>query len=167
MAAFEPAVDQHLGRRHRERRLGRDQACRLERAVEYRVVNPEVERQRKFFNGPVVEYFAIQNDNLLEGELANDRKRRYREQLLDQVLGFDIELIDRTIRSRKSTSDYTRTQQWHDFLEELKETVFDANGYEMPDSTDFWELAKRVGYDQAKGVAITKLRERLKAKGAT
>ena len=29
--------------------------------VTYRLVNPEVEKQRKFFNGPVVEYYAIQN----------------------------------------------------------------------------------------------------------
>lgn len=134
--------------------------------VTYRLVNPEVEQQRKFFNGPVVEYFAIQNDNLLEGELAPERKKRYREEILDQVLGYDVQLIDRAVRRRKSTGDYTDTQQWHDFLEELRETIFEPNGFEMPDSEAFWELSKQVGYDQAKGISIQKLRERLKKKQA-
>lgn len=135
-------------------------------AVEYRLSNPEVERIRKFFNGPVVEYYAIQNDDLTEGELAPDRKRRYREQILDEILGYDVELIDRTIRQRKSTGDYQDTQQWTDFLEEVKETLFDPSGYEMPDSKAFWELSKDVGYQQAHRISIEKLQERLRKKAA-
>lgn len=135
-------------------------------AVEYRLSNPEVERIRKFFNGPVVEYYAIQNDNVLTGEVAPERLKRYREQILDEVLGFDVELLDRTVRRRKSTADYTDTQDWTDFLETLKETLFDPNGYEMPDSKAFWDLAKSIGYDQARAVNIQKLQERLQKKTA-
>jgi len=134
--------------------------------VEYRISNPEVERSRKFFNGPVVEYYAIQNDDLCEGELSSARKKQYREQILDESLGFDIELIDRTIRNRPSTSDYIETQQWNDFIEELKETLFEPNGYEMPVSKSFWELSKRVGYSQAHKILIQKLQNKLKAKKA-
>lgn len=132
----------------------------------YRMVNPDTERQQKFFNGPVVEYFAIQNDNLLEGSVPNERIKRYREQLLDEVLGYDIELIDRKVRRRKSTADFNDTQAWNDFLEELRETLFEPNGYEMPDSQAFWELSRQVGYEEAKRVSISKLQDRLRKKGA-
>jgi len=134
--------------------------------VTYRLVNPEVEKQRKFFNGPVVEYYAIQNDNILTGEVAPERIKRYRETILDEALGFNVELINRSIRRRKSTADFTDTQQWSDFLEELKETIFEPQGYEMPDSKLFWELAKQYGYDQAKEISIQKLQERLQKKQA-
>lgn len=134
--------------------------------VTYRLVNPEVEQQRKFFEGPVVEYYAIQNDNQLTGDVSSTRKRQYREDILDRSLGFDVQLINRSVRKRKSTTDYTDTQQWHDFIEELRETIFEPNGYEIPDSTAFWELAKGVGYDQAKEINIRKLQERLARKDA-
>lgn len=134
--------------------------------VTYRLVNPEIEQQRKFFEGPVVEYYMIQNDNNLTEEISKERKNIFREELLDQVLGYDVQLVHRAIRRRKSTTDYSDTQQWHDFLEELKETVFEPSGYEMPDSKTFWELSKQVGYDQAKIISIEKLRQRLIAKDA-
>lgn len=133
--------------------------------VTYRLVNPEIEQQRKFFEGPVVEYFALQNDGLPE-ELSADRRKIYREEILDEVLGYNVQLLKREVRRRKSTTDYTDTQQWHDFLEEVKETIFEPNGYEMPDSKAFWELAKEVGYEQAKTISIEKLRERLSKKEA-
>lgn len=130
----------------------------------YEIFNPEVEQQRKFFNGPVVEYYAIQNDNLTSGEMAPERKKRYREQILDELLGFDVHLVNRVVRRRKSTGDFRDTQVWHDFLEELREALFDPNGYEFPDSKAFWELAEKVGYDQAKDVATKQLQEKLKRK---
>lgn len=132
----------------------------------YRMVNPDTERQNKFFNGPVVEYFAIQNDNQLTGEVASDRLKRYRESILDEVLGYDIELIDRKTRRRKSTADFSNTQAWNDFLEEVRETLFDPSGFEFPDSGAFWELTKEVGYDEARKSNIAKLQDRLKKKGA-
>lgn len=132
--------------------------------VIYRLTNPEVERQRKFFNGPVVEYFGIQNDHLLEGELSTTRKRIYREQILDEILGYDIELIDKKVRRRKSTADYINTQRWHDFLETVKETLFDPSGYEFPESEEFWKLSQNTGFDQARKISIEKLQARIKAK---
>ncbi len=140
------------------------QATTIVVANEYRMANPEVEQVRKFFNGPVVEYYGIQNDDLFEGELTPARHKQYRKQILDELLGFNVELVDRTIRERKSTSDYTETQQWTDLIEEAKETLFEPNGYEIPESKTFWELSKQIGYDQAHTVLIKKLQDKLKAK---
>lgn len=136
----------------------------LKIANEYRLSNPEVEDIRKFFNGPVVEYYAIQNDSLIEGELDSARKKKYREQMLDEILGFDVELIDRTKRDRKSTGDFIETQQWNDMLAEMKESLFDPSGYEMPNSKDFWELVKQVGYNQAHDIKIKQLQKNVKIK---
>lgn len=133
--------------------------------VTYKIHNREVERQRKFFNGPVIEYWVIQKDDMLEGRPGRTEIARARETILSNALGYKVELWDRTETRRKSTADFTDTQDWHDFLETLRETEFEPNGYEMPDSEGFWELAKKIGYDKAKDAIIEQLQRRLKAKG--
>lgn len=132
--------------------------------VTYQIYNPEIDQQRKFLEGPVVDYWLIQTKDILDGEITPLMKRKARETLLDRVLGYDVELIDRTVRRRKTTTDFTETQQWHDFLEMLRETEFDPNGYDFPDSEEFWKMAEAYGYDKAKEVAIEQLQARLRAK---
>lgn len=132
--------------------------------VTYEVFNPEVEQMRKFFNGPVVEYFAIQSADILSGEVSRFTRDKYRETILSDLLGYDVELVGRRERRRKSSGDFENTQQWHDFLESLRETKFDPEGYEFPDSEKFWEIAEKHGYDQAKRIAIEELQKRLIAK---
>lgn len=132
--------------------------------VTYEVTNPETEQQRKFFNGPVVAYWAIQSQELLGKEISPELKKQARETLLDIALGYDVELVSGKARRRKSTTDFIETQQWHDFLETLRETEFDPNGYEFPDSGQFWTMAKIYGYDKAHAIAIEQLQKRLQAK---
>lgn len=132
--------------------------------VVYELFNPEVLQQLKFFNGPIVEYFAIQNSDILTGRVPTIIKEKYRETILSEALGYNVELIGGTERRRKSTAEFVSTQQWHDFFELLKETIFEPHGYEMPDSEEFWELSEKNGYDQARKIAIEKLQKRLKAK---
>jgi len=135
--------------------------------VTYEEYNPETDRQRKFFNGPVVEYWIIQMSDRLSGEVTSHEKKIGRETLLDKALGYEVELMDRKVRRRRSTTDFEDVQQWHDFLEELKETEFDPNGYEFPDSEYFWKMADAYGYEKAKDEAIKGLQKRLSAKLST
>ncbi len=130
--------------------------------VTYEMYDPEVDKQRAFFNGPVIEYYAIQNDDLTEGEVTPERKKRYREQLLFDSLGYDIELVDRTEHGRKSTSDFKGVQQWHNFLETLRETHFESAGYTFPDSEEFIEDEKKWGHERAMGMAREKLRKKMR-----
>ena len=132
--------------------------------VTYEIFNPEVEQQRKFFNGPVVEYFGVQHEDKYDGELSNDQKKRVRETLLDWGLGFDVELVDRVVRRRKSTGDFIETQQWNDLLENLREGIFEEHGYEFPKSEDFWKLSRQYGYDKAKKIAIENLQKRMRSR---
>lgn len=132
--------------------------------VTYQIYNPEITQQRKFLEGPVVEYWLIQSQDLADHEPTPAEKKKARETLLDKVLGYDVELIDRTVRRRRTTTDFTETQQWHDFLETLRETEFEPNGYEFPDSEYFWQQVQAYGYEKAKGIVLTQLRDRLKAK---
>jgi len=134
--------------------------------VTYQEYNPEVDQQRKFMNGPVLEYWIIQSQDILDGDVSPELKRKGRETLLDRTLGYDIELLEGKARRRRSTTDFEDTQQWHDFLEMLKETEFDPNGYEFPESEYFWKLAEGYGYEKAKEVAIKKLQEKMKLKQA-
>lgn len=129
--------------------------------VTYELVNYEIERIRKFFNGPVVDYYAYQNEHQTEGEITPAMKKRYREDILDQALGYDVELIKKTVRRRKSTSDFATTQKWTDMLQFIQENLFDQAAYEFPDSEHFWELAKQYGYERAKSIAIGQLQERM------
>ena len=80
---------------------------------------------------------------------------------MDEILGYDIELIDKKVRRRKSTADYINTQRWHDFLETVKETLFDPSGYEFPESEEFWKLAKKYGFDEAWKISRNKLLKKL------
>lgn len=129
--------------------------------VQYRLFDPHVEQQRKFFNGPCVDYWLIQSQQILSGEVPRLMHDQARETILSSVLGYDVHLINRTERRRKSTSDFSDTQEWNDFLETLRETEFEPQGYEMPDSEHFWELQKKYGYNQARGMAIEQLRDRI------
>lgn len=129
--------------------------------------NPEIKQQLKFFNGAVVEYYAIQSGEILEGEVPNDLKKRYRETLLSEALGYEVQLIDRTERRRKSTADFVKTQEWHDFLETLRETEFEPNGYEFPNSEEFAELEGKYGYEEAKRISREQLQHRVHAKLST
>lgn len=129
--------------------------------VTYELFNPEVERVRKFFEGPVVDYWAIQNGDILSGEIPRLERTIARETLLSNTLGYDVQLVGRKERRRKSTSDFNSTQHWADFLETLRETEFDPQGYEFPDSEAFWDIAKKHGYDQSRGIAIEQLRHRI------
>lgn len=135
--------------------------------VTYRLVNPEVEQQRKFFNGPVVDYYAVQSGEILSGDVPREVHNQYRETILSEVLGYEVQLIDRVERRRKSTGDFMETQHWHDFLETLRETLFEPNGYEFPDSEAFWEMQKKHGYDQAKRIALEGLQKRYAARHKT
>lgn len=132
--------------------------------VTYELYNPEVDRMRKFLNGPVVEYWIIQSQDIHTGEIGTALKKKGRETLFDKALGYDVELVDRTVRRRRSTADFVEVQQMHDFLEMLRETEFDPNGYEFPDSEYFWKMSDAYGYEKAKDMAIEALQARLRAK---
>lgn len=131
----------------------------------YELFNPEIEQMMKFFNGPVIKYYAIQNDDLLEGEIEPERIIGYRKMILNEVLGYDIDLPDGTkLRERESTGDWKDTQEWYNFLETLKEGMFAEHGYEFPDSKFFNELKEKHGYAQAEKVVLQKLRDKMKTK---
>lgn len=132
--------------------------------VKYEIHNPDIQRQVRFFNGTVVKYFAIQNEDILEGEPSNERLKMYREHILDEVWGYDMHLVEKTVRKRKSTTDLKSVQAWSDFLNTVKETIFDPAGYEFPNSEDFWDLVSKVGYNEAADVSIKKLQELMKRK---
>ena len=130
----------------------------------YELHNPEIERQRRFFNGTCVKYYAIQNMDMHAGVPDNETIKKYREQLLDEMLGYDLVLVNRTVRRRKSTSDFKSVQAWNKFLNTLEETIFDNAGFEFPDSKEFWDLVKEHGYDQAERISIERLQTNLQRK---
>lgn len=135
--------------------------------VTYELHNPEIDRQMAFFNGPVVEYYAIQAGDYLDELPDTAVIKRYREEMLDSELGYDMELINRTVRRRESTGDFKEVQKWHDFLQAVQENQFDAQGYEFPDSKKFEAREKKYGYEKAKSMAIRELQIRIKRKLST
>lgn len=136
--------------------------------VTYEMHNPDIDKQMRYFNGPVVEYFTIQSTDMTEHRPQSAQLKQYREMLLLDMLGYDVELPDgRILRQRKSTSAFQSVAKWHTFLEEMKETYFDPNGYEMPDSEEFWELEAKHGMDKATTMSIERLQRKLKKKLST
>lgn len=129
--------------------------------VSYEMFDPEIANQMRFFNGTCVKYYAIQNENLTKGTPDPKLIKRYREEILDEMLGYDLHLVSKTVRRRKSTADFKTVQRWHTFLNTLQETIFDAAGFEFPDSKAFWELVDQHGYDEAERISVEQLQARI------
>ena len=128
----------------------------------YELFDPEIENQKRFFEGAVVEYYAIQDMDLFEGKPDTSTLDKYREEILDESLGYNFQTINKILRKRKSTKDFKEVQAWNTFLKTLEETIFAVSGYEFPDSKNFWELVKQYGHEEAKRIAIEQLQARLK-----
>lgn len=129
--------------------------------VSYELHDPEVTQLRRFFH-TCVKYFAIQDMDMTEGEPDSATCARYREELLDELLGFDFQTVNKVLRKRPSTETYKTTQPWLTLLKNFEETIFDSHGYEFPDSTAFWEKAKAYGYEKAQEMSIKQLQARMK-----
>lgn len=132
--------------------------------VTYKVHDPEIDKQRRFFEGAVVKYYAIQNEDMTKAQPSAELLKRYRTDILDQSLGYDVHLTNRIIRERKSTTSFKDVQAWNKFLNTLEETIFAAAGYDFPDSKEFWDLVKLYGYDDAERISVEKLQEKLRLK---
>lgn len=128
--------------------------------VTYELYNPEVVKQQRFFH-TCVKYYAIQDMDLLTGGPDNESLKKYREEILDDLLGYDFQTVNKVVHRRKSTKDFKTVQAWNNLLKTLEETQFEAAGYEFPDSKQFWEWVKEHGYDQAQGIAIVGLQKRM------
>lgn len=135
--------------------------------VTYELFNPEVARQLRFFNGTCIKYYAIQDMDLIGTVPDSVTLKRYREEILDEMLGYDLALVNRTVRRRKSTSDFKSVQAWNKFLNTLEETIFEDAGYKFPDSEEFWELVKEYGYEQAERMSLERLWSFMKRKNGT
>lgn len=131
--------------------------------VVYTRFNPEVERLRKFFH-TCVKYYAIQNLELTDREETSKEFEQYREEILDELLGYDYQAVHKVLRKRKSTADFKEVQAWLNLIETLKETLFDAAGYEFPVSEEFWEKVKELGYEQAQALFIKNLQKKMKSR---
>lgn len=129
--------------------------------VEYTMYDPEIQKLSRFFNGTIVKYYAIQNSDMFSGEPDNETLKQYREEILDEVLGYDYQTVHKVIRRRKSTADYKTVQAYNNFVKLVEETVFDSAGYEFPNSEEFWALAKEHGYDKAERISIERLQRNM------
>lgn len=134
--------------------------------VTYELFDPEVLQQMRFFNGVCVLYYAMQDLDMTEGEPDSRTIERYREDILDEMLGYDYQAVRKVLRKRKSTADFKSVQAWVNFLNTLEETIFESAGYEFPDSKEFLELEKEHGHEQARGIMIKKLQDRIKKRQA-
>lgn len=132
--------------------------------VTYEMFNPHIQDLQRFFNGTVVLYYCIQNEDMVEGEPTREMLEQYREEMLDELLGYDYKTVHKVIRKRKSTSDLKTVQAWNTLIKNAQETLFENAGYEFPDSDAFWQLVKEIGYDNAKVESMKRLQTNLKRK---
>lgn len=132
--------------------------------VSYEMFNPEIEDMRKFFEGACVSYYTIQNEDMTENYPNSALLKQYREDILDEMLGYDYQGAKKIHRMRKSTTDFKEVAMWNKFLKTLQETLFDSAGFEFPDSKEFWELVKVHGYEEAKKISVQKLQNLIKCK---
>lgn len=129
--------------------------------VTYEVFNPEVEKLRKFFHIAVL-FYAIQNQDMYEGQPDSQTLKLYREEILDELLGYDIKTVNKVIHTRKSSADFKTVQAWVNFLKIVEEKLFEDAGYHFPDSKEFWALTEKYGYSQARDISIQQLQAKIR-----
>ena len=129
--------------------------------VTYEMFNPHIQDLQRFFNGTVVMYYCIQNEDMIIGEPTSELLAQYREEILDELLGYDYKTVNKVIRKRKSTTELKSVQAWNNLIKLAQETLFENAGYEFPDSEAFWELVNKVGYDEAKRESRIRLQNNL------
>ena len=129
--------------------------------VTYEIYNPEIENLRRFFH-VCVEWYAIQNGDMVDELPKSAVLKQYREEILDELLGYDKMLVTRTVRQRKSTTDFKTVQAWNKFIKLLEETLFEQAGYEFPESEEFWKLVKVHGYTEARKISLQQLQNIIK-----
>jgi hypothetical protein len=129
--------------------------------VTYEVFNPDIENLRSFFH-TCVKYYAIQNLGLTERDLTTEEYKQYREEILDELLGYDYQTVNKIVRKRESTKDFKDTQPWLTLLQEMEETIFAQAGYTFPDSKRFWEMVDKYGYKKTNAIALAQLKEKIK-----
>ncbi len=129
--------------------------------VTYEMFNPHIADLQRFFNGTVVMYYCIQNEDMITGEPTPQMLQQYREEMLDELLGYDYKTVNKVIRKRKSTTELKSVQAWNNLVKLAQETLFENAGYEFPDSEQFWEMVKKIGYDNAKVESRIKLQNNL------
>jgi hypothetical protein len=132
--------------------------------VTYEYYNPEVDEMRRFFHTCVM-YYVIQNLELKDRKPTTEEFNQYREEILDELRGFDYQTVNKVIRKRESTKDYKEAEQWHTLLKDLEETLFEDAGYTFPDSKWFWDMVKTDGYEKAQATAITRLQAKIEKHG--
>lgn len=128
--------------------------------VTYEEFDPEIEDQRKFFH-ICVRWYAIQNEDMVDNVPDWRMIKAYREEILDDMLGYEVQLITRKKRERKSTTDFKTVQAWYKFLKELEETKFESAGYFFPESESFWKLVSVYGYEKANEISIKELQKKI------
>ena len=134
--------------------------------IEYSLYDPEIEDVRKFFEGTVVLYYAVQSRDLLSGAPDTGMLKQCREELLNAVLGYDVRMARMMSRERASVTEFKEVQQWLVFINIIKEEFFDPNGYEFPDSDKFSELVMKCGREEAKAISLRQLQLSLNRKYA-
>lgn len=132
--------------------------------VKYAFHNPEVDDMLSFFNGTVVLYYAIQNEDMITGTPHSSVLKNYREKILDEMLGYDVRLAKLVQRKRASMTEFKEVQQLFTFINMVKEELFDPSGYEFPDSEEYWKLVEKHGHVEAKRISIELLQKSLKRK---
>lgn len=131
--------------------------------VTYERFNPDIDKLRKFFH-TCVKYYAIQNMDLFDRLPSTEEFNKYREEILDELLGYDFQTVNKVVRKRESTSNFKDTESWNTLLKTLEETLFEHAGYEFPDSKVFWENVEKYGHGRTQDAAIKNLQNKLTKK---
>ncbi len=116
--------------------------------------DPDIDKSKKFFEGPIKENFAIAMFDKVE--LTRHELETARETLLHAAYGFEIEVVlegEKTmVPKRKSLNQLKTVAAYNKLFKLLEETLFEDYGAEFPSSDDFWELCGKYGMTQAKRI---------------
>lgn len=132
--------------------------------VEYSIFDPAIEDQRAFFNGTIIDYYAIQSREMMEALPDTSLLRRCREEILMEILKYDPLVAKVLGKKRASTTEFREVQAWNTFIKTVEEEIFEKGGYLFPVTKEYWDLVEKVGHDEARRISIEKIRNYMKSK---
>ena len=144
------------------KRMARESAEACIVRMELMIVWGDIVRRRKFFEGAVVKYYAIQSLGRMP---SNDEMRKWRITILDEMLGYSylrpkgLKGAGENKKDRVSTTAFNE-QEWDDFFELTDAVLFAPSGYMFPSRAVYADMVADVK-DGGKGMSVEQATEAL------
>ena len=129
-----------------------------------RLKEGELERMQRFFRGAVVPYYARQSRDIWSPVIPSGVLHECTNEIKREMSFFLYDHTGHITEELNSMASFARVKDLNEFLNGIKELLFDDNGFIFPDSEHFKQLEKEKGRHAAQRQVFLELKNEVKRK---